>query len=223
MNHYLQKRVGYDFLAKSLIQLTSDHQTVDQTFGFVLSVSLNNFALSSIFVRLRSTNCADLAEYKPLFGTIQNASALKLLLELLDNVPAGDTILARSCYMAAEHLAGTNHRNKVLIGSMPILPLLFKRFSSMNSDDVIRPLLAKLLKRLVEIGLSVSSARLLFESAVHDRKTLNMDTLEIIRSGMKSRWPQHFSIEGPALLSFAEHATRSLPSVGFTFMVHAHL
>lgn len=49
---------------------------------------------------------------------------------------------------------------------------------------------------------------------------LDSEVLEVLRTGMKTRWPEHFSMEGRAAVKFVEEGVRGLPSNGFTFMVH---
>lgn len=48
---------------------------------------------------------------------------------------------------------------------------------------------------------------------------LDSDVLELLRAGMKTRWPEHFSMEGRAAVKFVEEGVRGLPGGGFTFMV----
>lgn len=50
---------------------------------------------------------------------------------------------------------------------------------------------------------------------------LDSEVLEVLRTGMKMRWPEHFSMEGRAAVKFVEEGVRGLPSNGFTFMVHS--
>ena len=212
--------MGYDTLGRAISPLLGDRRTVDQVFGFLLSVAVNNFALSSIFAWLRSSENADILEYKPLLTMMQHPGALKLMLELLSVVPPSDDgHLPRTIYMITEYLAGICHRNKVLLGSMSAFGALYKRFLELEEGDSTRPFALKLLKRLAETGLPLADVRLLFDSSLKNQKTLNGDALEIIRAGMKSRWPQHYSFERDGCFTVKVHNSKGLPLGGLTFVV----
>lgn len=58
------------------------------------------------------------------------------------------------------------------------------------------------------------------EEEVEYEQTLDPDILELLRSSIKTRWPDHFSMEGSrAAVKFVEEGVRGLPVAGFTFMV----
>ena len=50
-------------------------------------------------------------------------------------------------------------------------------------------------------------------------ESLDGDVLEVLRAGMKTKWPEHFSMEGPAGICIQLDSSRGLPTTGFTFMV----
>ena len=193
---------------------------MDQTFGFILSVALNNFALSSLFKTLREADSTDFTEYKALLGTIVQPKLYALLIALL---PPDDTFLPIAVFGLTEVLLGLNHRNKVLLGSINLFEPLFHRFSELNTKDKPRSVLHKLLKRISENGIPVSDVRGLFRGAVRDGKDLNAEVLDVIRSGMKSRWTSHFSLEGSAAFLVKNENAKGLPATGFTFMVRRSL
>ena len=84
-----------------------------------------------------------------------------------------------------------------------------------------RQVILKLLKRLLELGSTSEEARQMFQAAlnVKGEDTLNGDVLEVLRAGMKTRWPEHFSFVGPGALVVPCEPSKGLPSTGFTFMV----
>ncbi|KAJ6482342.1 hypothetical protein C8R47DRAFT_1073631 [Mycena vitilis] len=123
-----------------------------------------------------------------------------------------------------------------------------------------RAVLAKLLRRLLDMGTSPPVARSLFQRVVrvvqcltsapsndfnsnshensnangrgentnananansntHGSETLDAELLEVFRYAMKSRWPEHFSMESPAALTLGEEGVRGLPVGEFTFMI----
>jgi hypothetical protein len=96
----------------------------------------------------------------------------------------------------------------------------------------------KLLRRLLDMGAGPAEARLIFQrllaredeppASASAGQRLNTDTLELIRSAMKSRWLPHISFEGPQASLVVSPGTNGgnssgrgigLPAGGFTFMV----
>jgi hypothetical protein len=54
------------------------------------------------------------------------------------------------------------------------------------------------------------------------RKDLTIDgeVLEVLRTGQRAKWPEHFSFDGTAALQLKEDGGRMFPCpTGFTFMV----
>ncbi|KAI5118373.1 hypothetical protein M0805_008701 [Coniferiporia weirii] len=215
--HYFEKHVGYEHLNQALTPLTKDSRTVDQVYGFVLSVAQDNFALSSIFTMLREQARSDFSGYRSMLGTIKHPSVYILLITLLSNIPADDDFLFGAVFALTETLISTNHRNKVLLSSTSIFKPIFQHF--LRSETPTRLILQKLLKKLLDIGAQIPDVRYLLQRAVRDDGTLDTDILEVIRSGMKAKWPMHFSLEGSAAFELKEENVRGLPTTGFTFMV----
>lgn len=189
-------------------------------FGFLLSVAQDNFALSDFFVMLRKQTNADFSHYVSMLGMIKNPSAYSLLVTLLSNIASEDTFLPKIVYSLTETLVSANHRNKALLSDANLFRLLFE-----HRFDSIAPT-GKLLKKLLDIGADVPDVRHLFQQAIRSDGTLDTDVLDVIRSGMRVKWPTHFSMEGGASLQFRDENVRGLPSTGITFMVSlvtAHL
>ena len=77
----------------------------------------------------------------------------------------------------------------------------------------------KLLRRVLDLGANASEVRSIFRAAVNEDDSLNPQVLEILRAGMKARWPDHFSLEKRAAIKFTENNIRGLPGGGFTLLV----
>ena len=78
----------------------------------------------------------------------------------------------------------------------------------------------KLCKKLVGCNIPIANARVLFKDAIKDDGvSLDTEVLDIIRVGMKAKWPQHYTLENSAAFEHKEENTRGLPLTGFTFMV----
>jgi hypothetical protein len=86
-----------------------------------------------------------------------------------------------------------------------------------------RQVLQKLLRRLLDMGATTTEARTIFQKAIReDTGGLDSEMLDLLRFGMKSRWLEHFSMEGRSALVLEEEGIRGLPATGFTFMVIFH-
>lgn len=199
-----------------------DRRTVDQIFGFVLSVSQENFALSSIFNLLRELEQTDFSQHKAMLGIVVHPQFLVLLISLIDAVPTEDDFLHKALFNLLETLASLSHRNLALLGSVPIFKPVFRQF--MKEETPMKPLLLKLLKKLLTAGAPLDDVGQVFKRAVReDEVSLDSDILEIIRAGLKGKWPEHYSMEGVAAFELKEDSARGLPLTGFTFMVRIAL
>ena len=145
MQLWIQKHVGYDTLLQALVELVRDRRTVDQVFGFILSVSQENFALSSIYHLLRELQQIDFSQHKAMLGKTVHPHFLVLLVQLIDSVPSEDDFLERATYNLLETLASLCHRNQALLGSVPIFKPVFRKF--LEAEQVTKATLLKLLKR----------------------------------------------------------------------------
>ena len=193
--------------------MLKDQRTVDRVFGFLLSAACRNFNLCNAFVDLRSQENPDVSRYVGMIGTLKNAALFSLLITLLPNVPPGDEFLSRMVYTMTELLLATSHRNKAVLSYARIFRPLLDRFLHSGEPSV------KLLRKLVEVGAENQDIRHLFYHVVQKDGGLHSDILEVIRSGMKAKWPPHFSLEGNAAVQFKDATFKGLPSAGFTFMV----
>ena len=125
-------------------------------------------------------------------------------------------------YKLLERLSALKHRNKVVLSGLGLLGRLFRIYtfqkgSSASSQE--QRIIQKLLKRILDLGATTVATRAMFQSVVAPGGTLDTNILEMIRAGIKSRWPVHFSFEKRAALKFKEENTKVLPTTGFTFLV----
>lgn len=221
----LQRHVGYESLAQALQPLVMDTHIKDPIFGFLFSLALHDFSISSLFMSLRNTERSDLEsrikDIEARLGLIAQPGAIGVLLDLLPK-RSEDPMLHYVVYRLLEWLSALKHRNKVILSGLGILGRLFRAFAShdgCSSTSKEQRIIQKLLRRILDLGATTVDTRIMFQSAVTPAGILDADILELIRGGMKSRWPDHFSFEKRAALKFCEENTKGLPTSGFTFMV----
>jgi hypothetical protein len=221
----LQCHVGYESLAQALRPLVMDAQVKDNILGFLFSLALHDFSISSLFMSLRTAEHSDLdARIKDIevrLGLIAQPGAIRILLDLLPE-RSEDSMLHYVVYRLLERLSALKHRNKAILSGLGILGRLFQSFTCHNgSHDTSREqrIIQKLLRRVLDLGATTVDTRIMFQSAITPAGTLDGDVLEMIRGGIRSRWPDHFSLEKRAALKFCEENTKGLPTSGFTFMV----
>lgn len=221
----VQRNVGYESLSQALQPLVTSAQ--DHILGFLFSLAINDFSVSSLFMSLRAVdyNGVDsrIKDIEVRLGLIAQPGAIRILLDLLPKL-SEDTMLHYVVYRLLERLSSLRHRNKVVLCGLGILGRLFGTFISQKKTSASsqeRRIIQKLLRRILDLGATTVDTRIMFQSAVASDGTLNADILEMIRSGIKSRWPDHFSFERRATLEFCEENTKGLPTTGFTFMVGA--
>ncbi|EPQ51421.1 beach-domain-containing protein [Gloeophyllum trabeum ATCC 11539] len=216
---YFERSVGYDSFRQAVEPLILDKRTTDWTLGLLLSLALHNFLLTTLFSTLRKTDYAELTtkitDYQSEFRLVRYPPALRMLWDFLPD----DATLRLCMYKILERLSATSHRNKAILSSMGVLESLV--YVSAGRDavpDEERAVKQKLLKRLLDMGATPDVGRMVFQKAIRDDGSLDFDTLEVLRAGMKSKWPDHFSMESRAALCFEEPKVRGLPVTGFTFM-----
>jgi hypothetical protein len=221
----LQRHFGYESLAQALQPLVMDAQVKDNILGFLFSLALHDFSISSLFMSLRTAEHSDLdsriKDIEVRLGFIAQPGAIRILLDLLPK-RSDDSMLHYVVYRLLERLSALKHRNKVILSGLGILGHLFQIFTCHNgSSDTSRErrIIQKLLRRILDLGATTVDTRTMFQSAVTPAGTLDGDILEMIRGGIRSRWPDHFSLEKRAALKFCEESTKGLPTSGFTFMV----
>ncbi|KAF8266238.1 beach-domain-containing protein [Lactarius quietus] len=222
-SQYFERHVGYESLAQALQPLVTDAQ--DQILGFLFSLALNDFSVSSLFTSLHVADYNDvdsrIKDIEVRLGLIAQPGAIRILLDLLPKL-SEDTMLDYVVYRLLERLSALRHRNKVILCGLDILGRLFRTFISqkkMSTSSQERRIVQKLLRRILDLGATTVDTRIMFQSAVASDGTLNADILEMIRSGIKSRWPDHFSFERRSSLELREENTKGLPTTGFTFMI----
>ena len=157
----------------------------------------------------------------------------------------GDRQTCYALYKMVEVLFGACHRNGAVLSSLGIVGDVFERFlgvratlKSTNDDQEKgtevekkdlqkeKQVLQRLLRKLLEMGANTTEARRLLQATVirqdSSEETLDPEMLEIIRFGMKSRWIEHFSLEGKASIVVSdEHKWKHLPKEGLSFFVRS--
>lgn len=202
-----------------------DTRVQDQILGFLFSLALNDFSISSLFMSLRATECGDLdsriKDIEVRLGLIARPGAVGILLDFLPRL-SEDSMLHYVVYRLLERLSALKHRNKIVLSGLGILGRLFQTFTLQKRSSAAsreQRIIQKLLRRILDLGATTVDTRIMFQSAVASDGTLDGDVLEMIRGGIKSRWPDHFSFEKRAALKFHEENTKGMPTSGFTFMV----
>jgi len=207
---FLQTKVGYESLKLALQNLITETRN-KHLFSLLLALSLSDFSpfYVSFFVQIQDVD----EKVKLVSGTVKHSGVVKVLWELAEGT--NDTATRYALFKLFEVLFTLNHRNAGILSSLGIVGGVFRRLRM--AQDKEKQVLQKLLRRLLEMGASTREARTLFESAVHDEK-LDPEILDIIRFGMKSRWVEHFSMEGSAVLDLQSDA-KTLPKDGVSFSV----
>jgi hypothetical protein len=187
--------------------------------SLLLALSLSDFSPFLYEFFLDATALEDKA--KQVRGVIRHAGAARVLWDRVDE--ADDASRSGLCRVL-ETLFASSHRNAGVIASLGIVGDVFARWKA--AKDKERLVLQKLLRKLLEMGASTAEARGLFQATVrvneHDK--LDADILDVIRFGMKSRWVEHFSMEGTAAVVLGEGGTKwkTLPKDGLSFLVSTY-
>ncbi len=175
---------------------------------------------------------------------INHSAAMRVLWNFVQS--DGDRQTCYALYKIVEVLFGACHRNGAVLSSLGIVGDVFERFlgiratlKSMNDDqedkgsevekkdlEKEKQVLQRLLRKLLEMGANTTEARRLFQATVirqeSSEETLDPEILEILRFGMKSRWVEHFSLEGRASIVVSdEHKWKHLPKEGLSFFVRS--
>ncbi|OJT13456.1 Beige protein -like protein [Trametes pubescens] len=221
---YFRAAVGLESFALATLALVSDPRTIKQTVSFLTCLALHNFAWNRFFLHITGADYAAVdrkfSELSSQLGLIHVPEALRVLYDAVTR-PSQDNALLR--YMGIkllERLALHKHRNQCVLSSLGLERTLFTRLCSpavlpKNERQVVQ----KLLRRLLDHNVRTEDARLMFQRAIRKNDTLDPDVLEVLRAGMKVKWPEHFSFESPAAVRVIKGGSRALPSTGFTFMV----
>lgn len=216
---YFRTYVGYDSLSSALNGLVTNPQTLNETLGFLLSFALSEFtAIPGLFCSFRVCTKPDdfdatLAKYGAQLSTaiIGRPEAVYLLWNFISPKSYASLKLF-------EILAGANHRNRAILSVPEIVQPLLAHLSTVQEKKE-KTVTQKLAKKLLDMGSSPIIARGMFQRVIKADGTLDMDLLELIRAGMKSRWLEHFSFHDSAGMVVRQEGAKALPVTGFTFMV----
>ncbi|KIK63270.1 hypothetical protein GYMLUDRAFT_196894 [Collybiopsis luxurians FD-317 M1] len=221
---YFRTYVGYDSLSSALHGLLSNPKTLNETLGFLLAFALTNFSVSGVFCTLEPHQ-ANLDEVDTIihdFGlrlvdaTIQHPGAVYLLWNSI-------TPKSYSTFKIFELIASINHRNRAILSVPQVITPLLDHLSTLSAapdkDKREKTVMQKLCRKLLDMGATPSIARSMFQRTTKADGTLDMDLLELIKAGMKSRWLEHFSFRNSSGLVLTQEGVKSLPVTGFTFMI----
>jgi hypothetical protein len=194
--------VGYESLYEAVQMLVSDPNTVDETVGFIFSLALHDFSVSAIFTTMRGVGYDQLDttinDFASRLGVIRRPEAVTPLWNMLPQLTDGDPTLRYGFYKLFELLSHLHHRNHAVLCNMGLVQSLFDKYYNSREDQSIsekeRSVWQKLLRRLLDMGANTTEARLLFQRAVKADGTLDTEVIEIVRTAMRSRWPEHFSM-----------------------------
>ncbi|KAI0700338.1 beach-domain-containing protein [Cytidiella melzeri] len=227
---FFERSVGLMSLGQALSTLVSDERTVEQTLGFLVSFALHNFSLSSLFIQGENFTYEDidseLHNLGPMMKFIRYPGALKVMHTSLPLLPQSQAPRLRyTSLKLLERLAHHSHRNHAILNTLNLVGSLFDAYcESRGTKDEHHPfpkqerqVIARLLKRLLELGVDTEVAKSIFQRAVTSDDGLDGDVLEVLRAGLKVRWPEHMSLERQAAITVP--VSSGLPSTGFTFMI----
>lgn len=225
----MQRSVGYDSLSQAVLPLASDAKTVEQTLGFLVALGVHNFSLSAMFIRSDEFTYESidrqLSDTEPMLKFIRHPNAFRVLFTSMDRFPEPKAARLRyNTLRLLDRLTWHSHRNHAVLTGLDLVGPLFDLYCTSGGAKPKKVLVKherqavlKLLKRLMELGSDTTVARTMFQRAVNEDETLNGEVLELLRAGMKTRWPEHMSMEGAAAVSIPTKS-RGLPSGGFTLM-----
>ncbi len=194
--------------------------------GLLLSFILHNFSLKSVFKDMQSADLDGvdrvLDQYEVHFQSIHHPGALPLLWTLHLRVSVHPSIRYGFSKVLA-HLCSSNHRNFTMMSNSSLVLSVLEYFHSSKGDGGVpekeRHAWQKLLRRLLELGAEPSYARLILQKSVQEGNNLDLEMLDLIRNGSKSRWVDHFSMESSSVLVATDEDSKGLPTSGITFMV----
>ncbi|KAI0049337.1 beach-domain-containing protein [Auriscalpium vulgare] len=224
-SQYFQQHVGYDSFARALHPLVADPKVEDHILGFLFGLSIHDFSVSSIFFSLRGAKYEDLddqiSQVEIRLGLISQPGALRVLLDFLPEF-SDDSTLHYVVYKLLDRMSALSHRNKIILCDLAMLGPLFRDFHDKTCETLPsqeRRVLQKLLRRVLDLGATTNDTRIIFQKATNEDGSLNADVLDIIRAGIKARWPDHFSMERRSALNFTDDAVKGLPATGFTLLI----
>ena len=195
--------------------------------SFLACLALHDFAWSRFFLHMTGADYAAVdrkfQEFAPRLGVIYVPEAVSVIYAAATQPGRDDRVLRYMGTKLLERLALHKHRNQCVLSSLGLVRSLFARLC--GAPELPRPerqVVQKLLRRLLDHNVRTEDARAMFQQAVRPDDTLDPDVLEVLRAGMKVKWPEHFSFESPAALRVSRNGSRAVPSTGFTFMVRLY-
>ena len=221
-----KNHVGYESFSEALHPFVDgDADVRDRILGLLFSLALHDFSVSNLFSVVRGVTYEGISvkidEAEPHLGLIVQPKALKALWNFLPDF-SEDRLLHYTLYKLLERLSTLCHRNQAILSNLGLAESLFQTFYDQKSNATVKPqerrAMQKLLRRLLDTGATPAETRMVFRKAVKPDGSLDSDILDVIRSGIKSRWLDHFSFERRSVVKFTEENTKGLPSTGFTFM-----
>ncbi|KIJ42154.1 hypothetical protein M422DRAFT_209006 [Sphaerobolus stellatus SS14] len=231
MNHshnkdYFETRVTFDALTQAVSPFSSDPRTLDQIFGYLLSMAVDDFSFSGAFATLRNAASKEtgLAQLEHRLTKVFAPQAILAMSKLLPNIPSTDDTLPYFVYKIIEKLALFNHRNQAALNSLCFGRILFERLyipegkqHAMTPD--IEAIMHRLSRKMLGVGASTTDVRVIFKRAAREDDTLDDKVIELLRASMRVKWPEHFSFERDASIELKEENTKGpLAPNGFTFM-----
>ena len=206
-----QLRVGYESLSRALSPSVTSTPIQLRTLGLVISFAIQDFSLSDYYQPGQS----DTPEVRAHLDVIRQPGGIRVLWDSLTDIPpeSRDATL-----QALEHLTSQCLRNRAILNNLNIASSLLQFFLVSPPDSRERRRIQRTLRRVLELGVSVSEARLILQSVVLPDDRLHPEVLEVVRGAARGRWPTHISFMSPASLSF-HSGVKALPYTGFTYMV----
>ena len=218
--------MGFDALTQAISPYARDPRTLDQAFGFLISLALSDFSLAGIFQFLRNAPSREggLAQFDHRLCVIHATPAILSIVVLLGQIPETDDVLPYCVFKAVEKLASFSHRNQASLNAIGLGGILFERLYLTTNSHAISPqtemVMQKLLKRMLSIGASTKDVGLMFKNVVRKDDTLDSHILEMLRMSMRVKWPEHFSLHGVASIDLREDCGKGMSCPqGFSFMV----
>ncbi|KAJ8072576.1 beige protein-like 1 [Marasmius tenuissimus] len=222
---YFNVSVGYENLEHAIQPLLSDPKTSGETLGFLLSLALHDFSVSGFFVSLGESSVesaeATLNEFQTRLGTIIRPPAIFLLHRVIVAHCQKDSTIVFAFFKLLELLVSKNHRNQAVLSTVEVVRPVLNHFIEMKANEDRkneRTVVQKLLRRLLDMGSTNPEARELFQRAIEDDGTLDMDILEVIKAAMKSRWLEHLSFRSKMSMTYTQEGMKGMPTTGFTLM-----
>ncbi|KAF8995525.1 hypothetical protein BDZ89DRAFT_1261670 [Hymenopellis radicata] len=129
---YFKDSIGFKSLFLAIRDLVSDKRTIDVTLGFLLSMTLNDFALSGLFTTLRSLSMdqvdAKIHEFETRLIIIRQPDAIRLLWDSAPRLVDGSPVMRYAIYKLFELLCASCHRNHATLSTMGLVQSLLSEY-----------------------------------------------------------------------------------------------